>query len=93
MDKKRAETLAVEFMRRVAVDDVMVVPARDVLSLITAAIHDEREQCALVAEKEQETFLSFQYAMDQPLSSIGERLACRTVAREIRLRSEKEGEL
>ena len=93
MNKEQATFLAVAFMKRVAVDDVLAIPARDVLKLITAAIHDEREQCAQVALAEQSTFLSSEYSVGQPLSTIGERLACRVVAEAIRARSEKEGEL
>ena len=48
--------------------------------------HDEREACAKIAEEQAQVFLSPEYATDQPISSIGERFACKQIAAAIRSR-------
>lgn len=42
------------------------------------------EECAKVAEAEAQTFLSSEYASNQPFGSICERFACEQVAKAIR---------
>lgn len=42
------------------------------------------EQCAKVAELQEQTFLNPNYASNQPHGSFGERFACRQVAEAIR---------
>lgn len=42
------------------------------------------EEAARICEEQQRTFLSGQYAVNQPLSSLSERFACAQCARAIR---------
>jgi hypothetical protein len=53
-----------------------------------AARIEEREACALVADENARTFLSPEYATNQPLSSFQERFACKQIAIGIRARGE-----
>ena len=47
----------------------------------------EREACAKVADEQAAVFASPTYATGQPLSSAGERFACKQIAEAIRARS------
>jgi hypothetical protein len=54
-----------------------------------AALSQEREECAKVAEAQAEIFRSTEYAVGQPVSSISERFACAQVAAAIRARGQE----
>jgi hypothetical protein len=47
----------------------------------------EREAILKVIEEQERAFLSPQYAVNQPLSSMAERFACKRIADAIRARS------
>lgn len=62
----------------------------DVVSAaLRKAVADEREACAKACEVEEQIYLSPEYATGQPLSSVGERGACRSCARAIRARTQE----
>ena len=54
--------------------------------VIEQALNAEREACVEVAEAQAQVFLSPEYATNQPISSVAERMACRAVADAIRTR-------
>lgn len=62
---------------------------RVAMAIINVAVEWEREQCARVAEKVQDSFRSEEYAIPQPLGSVQERFACGKVIAAIRARSRK----
>jgi hypothetical protein len=60
------------------------VTKRMVLLIELFLISRERERCAKIADDMVNVFLSEEYAVNQPLSSHGERFACREIAVAIR---------
>mgnify|MGYP001568289272 CR=1 FL=1 len=48
---------------------------------------NEREAILKIIEEQEQAFLSPQYAVNQPLSSLAERFACKQIAAAIRARS------
>jgi hypothetical protein len=52
--------------------------------LLADALIQAIEECAKVAEAQAQTFLSPQYASNQPFGSLCERFACEKVAKAIR---------
>lgn len=55
---------------------------------VSAAVLAEREACARIADDLHEVVSRDTYAVDQPISSTGERFACREIAAAIRARTE-----
>jgi len=53
------------------------------------AAYWERESCIEVVEKMRASFLSDEYAVGQPLSSVVERAVCGMIIQELRLRGAK----
>ena len=48
---------------------------------------NEREAILKIIEEQEQAFLSPQYAVNQPLSSLAERFACKQIAQAIRART------
>jgi hypothetical protein len=63
--------------------DVEITALRQRADEATRAAYEE---CAKIAEQQEQEFLSPEYATDQPLSSFSERFACSQVAAAIRAR-------
>lgn len=56
---------------------------------VPAAVLAEREACARIADDLHEVVSLDTYAVDQPISSTGERFACREIAAAIRARTKE----
>jgi len=80
----RIEALQAEVDRQVSKNLIDLVRHREDADRRVA---EEREACATVADEQERTFLSPEYAVGQPHSSFAERFACRRVASAIRSRS------
>lgn len=63
---------------------VLNMYASDLTDLIENVRKDALEEAARICEAQQKIFMSTQYAINQPVSSFGERFGCGSCAREIR---------
>ena len=63
---------------------VYTVSQGEMLALLRKSRADAMQEAAEICERQQREFLSEQYAINQPMSSFGERFACGQCAKAIR---------